>query len=100
MNGVLRRSAKKEEEGFTGTRVRAFHQDSTGSLWIGTYDSGLFRYRDGRFTRFTGREGLPSNGAFRIIEDDQSRFWISSNAGIYRVARSDLDSVAERRRRR
>lgn len=86
-----------EGEGFSGKRVRAIHEDSSGALWVGTYDTGLFRYRDGRFTRFTYRDGLPSNGAFRIIEDDQGRFWISSNVGIYRVARADLDAVAERR---
>lgn len=87
------------ETGFTGTRVRAIHQDANGTLWFGTYDTGLFMYRDGRFTRFTVREGLPTNGAFRIIEDDQGRFWISSNVGIYRVARADLEAVAAGRQR-
>ena len=88
-------------------------QTTDGFLWISTF-GGLarfdgvtfrvfdtvtnpdFRYRDGRFTRFTSREGLPTNGAFEILEDDQARFWICSNAGIYRVARSDLDEVADR----
>lgn len=87
------------ETGFTGKRVRAIHQDATGTLWFGTYDTGLFMYRDGRFTRFTAREGLPTNGAFRIIEDEQARFWISSNIGIYRVARAQLEAVASGRQR-
>ncbi len=87
------------DTGFTGRRVRAIHQDSAGTLWFGTYDTGLFRYRNGRFTRFTVREGLPTNGAFRILEDEQNRFWISSNVGIYRVDRSALDDVGEGRRR-
>lgn len=87
------------DAGFTGRRVRAIHQDSSGTLWFGTYDTGVFRYRNGRFTRFTVREGLPTNGAFRFLEDDQGRFWIRSNVGIYRVDRSALDDVAEGRRR-
>jgi signal transduction histidine kinase/ligand-binding sensor domain-containing protein len=83
-----------EKEGLTGSHVRAIHEDDAGSLWFGTYESGLFRYRDGRFTRYTTKEGLFSNGAFRILEDRRGRFWISSNIGIYHVARKDLDDLA------
>jgi signal transduction histidine kinase len=77
--------------------VRAIHEDGDGTLWLGTYDSGLFRLRDGRFTRYTTREGLFANGAFQIIEDDRRRFWISSNSGIYRVSRPDLNAFADGR---
>lgn len=87
-------------DGFPGKRVRMIYPTSDGSLWLGTYDSGLFRYRDGTFTRFTTAEGLPANGAFQILEDAQQRFWISSNSGIYRVAKSELDAVAAGRQRR
>ncbi len=97
VNGVLRQVGV--DTGFTGKRVRAIHQDASGTLWFGTYDTGLFMYRDGRFTRFTVREGLPTNGAFRIIEDDRARFWISSNVGIYRVDRASLEAVAAGRQR-
>lgn len=96
VDGVLH---QVEGAGFTGRRVRAIHQDAAGTLWFGTYDTGLFMYRDGRFTRFTVREGLPTNGAFRIIEDEQARFWISSNVGIYRVDRAGLEAVASGRQR-
>ncbi len=96
VDGVLH---QVEDAGFTGRRVRAIHQDAAGTLWFGTYDTGLFMYRDGRFTRFTVREGLPTNGAFRIIEDEESRFWISSNVGIYRVDRAGLEAVASGRQR-
>ena len=86
-----------EKAGLAGGPVRAVHEDRDGTLWLGTYDSGLFRFRDGRFTRYTTREGLFANGAFRIIEDAQDRFWITSNSGIYRVARRDLDALASGR---
>jgi signal transduction histidine kinase len=88
-----------DRDGFSGTRVRAIRSDSDGTMWIGTYDTGLFRYRDGRFTRYTTAEGLPANGAFQILEDAQQRFWICSNSGIYRVTRSELDAVAAGGRR-
>jgi signal transduction histidine kinase len=76
------------------TIIRSIHQDRDGTLWFGSYDSGIFRYRDGRFTHYSTREGLFANGAFQIVEDAEERFWISSNAGIYRVSRQDLEEVA------
>lgn len=88
-----------EHEGFNGKRVRVIRSDPDGTMWIGTYDTGLYRYRDGRFTRYTTTEGLPANGAFQILEDAQQRFWICSNSGIYRVARAELDAVASGARR-
>jgi hypothetical protein len=80
--------------GFTGNVVRSIYEDRDGVVWAGTYDTGLFRYADGRLTRFTTREGLFDNGAFQILEDARGNFWISSNAGIYRVSRAALNAVA------
>jgi signal transduction histidine kinase/ligand-binding sensor domain-containing protein len=90
-------TAFDEKAGLAGGPVRAIYEDRAGTLWLGTYDSGLYRFRDGRFTRYTTREGLFANGAFQIIEDGQERFWISSNSGIYRVARRDLEAFAGKR---
>jgi signal transduction histidine kinase/ligand-binding sensor domain-containing protein len=81
-------------QGMTGTLVRSLHQDAAGVLWAGTYDTGLFRIAGDRFTRFTTNEGLFDNGAFQILPDGRDNFWISSNAGIYRVSRRELDDVA------
>jgi signal transduction histidine kinase len=77
--------------------VRALKQDSDGTLWIGTYDSGLGRFKDGRFTRFTTRDGLFDNGVFQILEDDHGRFWMSCNRGIYRVRKRELNDLADGR---
>jgi hypothetical protein len=74
--------------------VRSLYEDADGVLWIGTYDSGLYRLTAGRFTHFTTATGLFDNGAFQILEDGQQNFWISGNAGIYRVARRELNAVA------
>ena len=84
-----------EAEGVIGQPIiRAIHEDADGTLWFGTYDSGLLRFRDGRFTAVTSRDGLFATGAFQIIEDRQQRLWITSNAGIYRVSRRELDDFA------
>lgn len=81
--------------GMTGTNVRAIYEDGDGVLWFGTYDNGLFRYERGVFHRFGTRDGLFDNGVFHILEDGRGNLWMSSNAGIYRVSRRELNAVAK-----
>ena len=50
--------------------------------------------RDGKFTNYTTDRGLYSNGVFQILEDARGHFWMSSNQGIYRVSRQQLDDFA------
>jgi len=83
-----------EKDGLAGNHVRTVYEDAAGAIWIGTYDSGLSRFKDGHFTNYTTNEGLFSNGVFCILEDDSGTFWMSSNQGIYRVSRKDLEDFA------
>jgi len=94
-DGAMR--AYTDQDGLPCNHVRAIHQDKNGVLWFGTYDGGLVRLKDGKFTAITTSAGLFSNGAFQILEDDRDNFWVSSNQGIYRVARHELDEVADRK---
>lgn len=88
----------KESDGLASHRVRALYEDGDGALWIGTYDGGLNRFAAGRFTRFDMSDGLASNGVFAILEDGDGNFWMSSNQGIYRVHKAQLNDFAEGRR--
>lgn len=83
-----------EKDGLPGTTVRALKQDADGTLWIGTYDSGLCRFKDGRFASYTTEAGLYDNGVFQILEDDAGWFWMSSNRGVYRVRKQELEDFA------
>jgi signal transduction histidine kinase/ligand-binding sensor domain-containing protein len=85
-------------DGPPGPMVRALYQDGDGVLWIGTYDSGLVRLDDGRLTHYTTRVGLFNDGVFQILDDGRGWLWMSSNRGIYRVSRQELDDFAEGRR--
>ncbi|MGH9842375.1 MAG: sensor histidine kinase, partial [Blastocatellia bacterium] len=88
-----------EQDGLPGNTVRALYEDQDGALWIGTYDSGLGRFKDGKFTRYTTREGLFNDGVFQILEDAYGNFWMSSNRGIYRVRKQELNDFAAGQRR-
>ena len=84
-------------DGLSHDSVRAIHEDADGALWIGTYGGGLNRFKDGRFTSFGVKEGLPDTAVSRIIEDPQGNLWMSGNKGIFRVARRQLNDVADGR---
>jgi signal transduction histidine kinase/streptogramin lyase len=79
--------------------IRSLYEDPDGVLWIGTYDNGLARLKDGRFTHYTVHDGLFSSGVFQILEDARSNLWMSSNRGIYRVSKQDLNDFAANKRK-
>src|ERR1700721_1439831 len=81
-------------EGLPSAAVRSCYEDAGGVLWVGTYDGGLGRYADNRWTRFTKDDGLFDNGAFQILEDAHANLWMSSNRGIYRVDKNRLNDIA------
>jgi ligand-binding sensor domain-containing protein len=85
------------KEGLVGNYVRTVYEDAEGTLWIGTYGEGLSRFKDGRFVNYRVEDGLFNNGVFAIQEDQAGNFWISSNRGIYRVKKGELNAFAEGR---
>ncbi len=51
-----------------------------------------------RFTTYRTRAGLFNNGVFQILEDHRGNLWMSSNQGIYRVRKPELNDFAEGKR--
>ncbi|MGB7209139.1 MAG: diguanylate cyclase [Pyrinomonadaceae bacterium] len=82
-------------EGLVGNYVRSIYEDTDGTFWIGTYDEGMSRFKDGQFVNYKAENGLYNNGVFAIEEDEAGYFWISSNRGIYRVKRQELNDFAD-----
>ncbi|HEU5282802.1 MAG TPA: ATP-binding protein, partial [Burkholderiales bacterium] len=91
-DGVLRAYTKKD--GLSSDLVLSVHEDEDGTLWIGTFGGGLNRYKDGKFTAYTARDGLLDDVVFQILDDDHGNLWLSSNHGVVRVGKQDLDDFA------
>lgn len=89
-----------EADGLPSNNVRSIMEDSSGEIWVGTYDGGIGWLRNGKWVVFNKNNGLHDNGAFQLLEDNRNHFWISSNSGIYRVTRSELQDVADGRQSR
>ena len=81
------------EQGLGHNSVLCVHPDAEGVLWIGT-PGGLTRFKDGRFVNIARAQGLFDDRVFQILEDD-GNLWMSSNKGISRVAKKDLDELAD-----
>jgi signal transduction histidine kinase/streptogramin lyase len=73
--------------------VRGLYEDGQ-TLWIGT-TQGLFRWKDGRFTRLSRNEGLFDDVVFELLPDGRGHLWMTCNKGIFRVSRQELEAVAD-----
>lgn len=60
----------------------AFCEDNSGNVWIGFMENGgLARYRNGSFTLFTRRDGVPDGSTAEIYLDRRGRLWIAQQSG-------------------
>lgn len=65
--------------------IRALHEDSTGSFWLGGEGFGLQRF-DPALGQVTGSyfEGTDNGRIYQIIRrGDSSELWVASSAGLY-----------------
>ena len=77
----------------------ALYQDSDGVIWLDVTGTGLVRYKDGKFIAITPAQGLFDFAAYTILEDESGNFWMSSNKGVYRARKQDLNDVADGKKR-
>jgi signal transduction histidine kinase len=57
---------------------------------VGTFRGGLLRFKDGKFTRYTMRSGLPSDIICQILDDGLGKLWIGSHKGIFCLPKDSL----------
>jgi diguanylate cyclase (GGDEF)-like protein len=77
--------------GVSSDSIKTLFLDSRKVLWVGSAGGGLMRYEPetDSFVNYTRRDGLPSNGILRILEDASGKLWISTQAGIAVYDRSE-----------
>ncbi len=71
-------------EGIRSQRIKALCEDRKGTLWAGTEEGMLIRYRDGMFTTYTVEDTLHSEEVFRIEEDDAGNLWITGRGVVFK----------------
>ena len=85
------RNLPLSDDGASARRVLDVARDRDGSIWA-TTNNGLSRINNGRVATLTTANGLPCNTVHWIIEDDLSSYWLYTQCGLLRVARTDMDS--------
>jgi ligand-binding sensor domain-containing protein/signal transduction histidine kinase len=78
---------------FPPVAVAALYSDSQENLWIGAIGCGLMRWHHGRFSTYAARQGISSDAILEIIEDDDGWLWMTSDKGIFRVLKRDLENL-------
>jgi signal transduction histidine kinase/ligand-binding sensor domain-containing protein len=73
--------ARGQISGLASNRFNNLCEDAAGDLWIGTEDGGLTRYRSGRFTTYTRRDGLPSDYIRGLFNDGERGMLVVTGSG-------------------
>ncbi|QUV82632.1 protein kinase [Chloracidobacterium sp. D] len=87
--GQVIRTIDAQSENITGGNIRVIAQLRDNAMWIGTNGRGLIRVQGEDITRFTVKEGLPSNLVFALHEAADGTLWIGTGGGLawYREGR-------------
>lgn len=80
--------------GLNGQYVRSLYAENN-RLWITTYEHGFFLYKTGKLTDFPLDRGNFLTASHCIMEDQKGYFWITTNKGLFQMAKADLLRYAE-----
>ncbi|MBI4904587.1 MAG: hypothetical protein HY820_13180 [Acidobacteria bacterium] len=64
------------------TLIRASAVSRDGTLWLSDWQS-LLSYRDGKWTRFSQRDGAPQGQVNEIAFDRSGALWLATTTGLY-----------------
>ncbi len=80
-------SDKAKGDIFITQDVNSLYEDSTGTVWVGTWQGGLSRYdvETGKIKTYTVNDGLPSMSIQSILPDERNNtLWLSTFEGLSR----------------
>lgn len=68
-------------------------RDRRDHLWFGGYESGLWRYDGKHWLHLSTADGLPSDTAYGLVDDESGRIWISHGRGLYTLNPKEVDAL-------
>jgi ligand-binding sensor domain-containing protein/signal transduction histidine kinase len=83
------------KNGLSDSLVFSIAVDSANTYWIGTYNNGFNRMKDGKIFQFTMAAGLINNTVYQIFIVNNSDLVVSCNIGIYSIKIKDLNDYAD-----
>lgn len=76
--------------------VSLVYVDKRNALWVGTQDEGIYRYHDGRVSRFRAQDGLTGDTLQGFFEDREGTFWVLTTRGLEAFRELPVVSVSSR----
>lgn len=86
----IRKDKVEHANKFQRPAVESLYRDNDGALWIGSVARGLYRMKGGNLRYWSRTDGFPSDWVHSIVEDSNGILWLSSNDGVFGVAKSTL----------
>jgi len=59
--------------------IRFFDHDQDGNLWIGTWNDGVYKTKDGKTIHLGIEEGLGINGVLCFMQDRENNIWLGTD---------------------
>jgi len=81
-NGAIASQSYTEEDGLAQNSAYAVYEGRDGSVWAGTLNGGVSKFKDGHFTTYTTTNGLASNTVSSILETRDGAMWFATPSGL------------------
>ena len=90
INGLVRTEPQSvarfvRVDGLSGESVTALCEDASRRVWVGTGNGGIHAVREGKASKLTIDDGLPSNSIDTILFDREGNLWIGGRGGLSRL---------------
>lgn len=74
--------------------ITAILPDAEGSVWLGTFASGLHRLKPADFTVYSEPEGLSDRNVYSVYEDRNGTLWVGTlQGGTNRIANGEITAM-------
>jgi PAS domain S-box-containing protein len=81
-NGAIASQSYTEANGLAQNSGYAVYESRDGSVWTGTLNGGVSKFKDGHFTTYTTNNGLASNTVSSILETRDGAMWFGTPTGL------------------
>jgi PAS domain S-box-containing protein len=80
--GAIASQSYTEADGLAQNSAYAVYESRDGSVWAGTLNRGVSKFKDGHFTTYTTTNGLASNTISSILETRDGAMWFATPSGL------------------
>ena len=77
-------------EELSGRYIRSLYVRQEGEIWITVHEDGFYLYNGSKLIQMPMDKGNYLSSAHCILEDDNGFFWVTTNKGLFQMARQDL----------